>query len=606
MLRGLLACFTGGSGRARGAGEDGIEATSIASAPHHQQQQQQRRARPADAVDAADAADAAAVATSATTTRLHAPLSPARDLATNRSNDDYNNRDSSARGRPPQRLGGRPGVASTAATQAAATTSRTTPDRPPRPPSPCAPPPQTLLSALALRRGERPLWMSQQGQQHQQNGGAAAQQLIRSGSGNSCGRGGGPPLSDAAPSSAAVAAVQTPPLLAPAALPEAAPTIACASSSYMPPPEDDCAGSLSSLALGGGGGLGSPLLGGGGAGAGGSISAGLSISAAGGGGGGAGADDRDRDRFIGGDLLRLARAEANMDSLLEGGRKSGAALFARYDMRPAHEGGLRRQDLYDLMLELALSLPYEQYAQLIDWAFSHADSDGDGRLSLEEFLPLYRALCAARRAFRRVDHHRNGQIDRYDMASIVADLGVVVVGGGGGGGGGLGGGVGLGNNGTTGTFARPSASTLAPTPSSSQPPQHQPYDDCTGGAPPPASTVAHFYGESLGGRLVGADAARVRAHVERAFELADTRGSGTVNFGGVLLWYANQLWRGGRRERAAAAAADAVAADAAAGGGGARGVTGAAGGGGGGSSSSNNGGSRTRRPRFFSFGSGRR
>jgi hypothetical protein len=29
-----------------------------------------------------------------------------------------------------------------------------------------------------------------------------------------------------------------------------------------------------------------------------------------------------------------------------------------------------------------------------------------------EFLPLYKLLCRARRAFKRQDHHWNGQIDR--------------------------------------------------------------------------------------------------------------------------------------------------------------------------------------------------
>lgn len=92
----------------------------------------------------------------------------------------------------------------------------------------------------------------------------------------------------------------------------------------------------------------------------------------------------------------------------------------------------------------------------------------------------------------------------------------------------------------------------------------------------------------------GSDAARVRAHVERAFELADTRGSGTINFGGVLLWYSNHLWRGGRRERAAAAAADAAAADAVV----ARAAGGGEGGGGGGGGVGRGGRPRAR---FFGF-----
>jgi hypothetical protein len=42
-----------------------------------------------------------------------------------------------------------------------------------------------------------------------------------------------------------------------------------------------------------------------------------------------------------------------------------------------------------------------------------ADADRDGRLSIEDFIPLYKSIAAVRRAFRRQDHHCNGQIDRW-------------------------------------------------------------------------------------------------------------------------------------------------------------------------------------------------
>jgi hypothetical protein len=43
---------------------------------------------------------------------------------------------------------------------------------------------------------------------------------------------------------------------------------------------------------------------------------------------------------------------------------------------------------------------------------SAADADRDGRLSVADFIPLYKSIAAVRRAFRRQDHHSNGQIDR--------------------------------------------------------------------------------------------------------------------------------------------------------------------------------------------------
>lgn len=42
-----------------------------------------------------------------------------------------------------------------------------------------------------------------------------------------------------------------------------------------------------------------------------------------------------------------------------------------------------------------------------------ADRDRDGLLAIEDFIPLYKHLSRARRAFRRQDHHCNGQIDRW-------------------------------------------------------------------------------------------------------------------------------------------------------------------------------------------------
>lgn len=72
------------------------------------------------------------------------------------------------------------------------------------------------------------------------------------------------------------------------------------------------------------------------------------------------------------------------------------------------DGLLRRQDLYDLLLQLQLALPYEEYTAMVANCFTAADEDRDGRLSVAEFLALYKALAAAWRAFRRQDHHANG------------------------------------------------------------------------------------------------------------------------------------------------------------------------------------------------------
>lgn len=44
-----------------------------------------------------------------------------------------------------------------------------------------------------------------------------------------------------------------------------------------------------------------------------------------------------------------------------------------------------------------------------------ADSDHDGYITLADFVPMYKTIAAVRRAFRRQDHHNNGQIDRYSL-----------------------------------------------------------------------------------------------------------------------------------------------------------------------------------------------
>lgn len=95
---------------------------------------------------------------------------------------------------------------------------------------------------------------------------------------------------------------------------------------------------------------------------------------------------------------------------LEGSIKSAHALFVRYDMDL--DGRLRQQDLYDLLLELALALPSEDYARLIDALYVAAAAAPHQGLGASEFVALYKELARIRRAFRRQDHHCNGQIDR--------------------------------------------------------------------------------------------------------------------------------------------------------------------------------------------------
>eukprot|EP00882_Tetradesmus_deserticola_P020765 GHRQ01022437.1.p2 GENE.GHRQ01022437.1~~GHRQ01022437.1.p2 ORF type:complete len:149 (+),score=67.56 GHRQ01022437.1:80-526(+) len=86
------------------------------------------------------------------------------------------------------------------------------------------------------------------------------------------------------------------------------------------------------------------------------------------------------------------------------------------------DGRLCQQDFYDLMLELNLALPYPDYQRFVDASFAYADADREGRLSIEDFIPLYKSIAAVRRAFRRQDHHLNGQVDRYDFYQVLREL----------------------------------------------------------------------------------------------------------------------------------------------------------------------------------------
>eukprot|EP00879_Flechtneria_rotunda_P032474 GHRR01035686.1.p1 GENE.GHRR01035686.1~~GHRR01035686.1.p1 ORF type:complete len:242 (+),score=58.63 GHRR01035686.1:134-859(+) len=103
--------------------------------------------------------------------------------------------------------------------------------------------------------------------------------------------------------------------------------------------------------------------------------------------------------------------EACVDGVLEGSIKSAQTLFARYDMNL--DMRLNQQDYYDLMLELNLALPYQDYQRFVDSTFCYADCDSDGLLTIDDFIPLYKSIAAVRRGFKRQDHHSNGQIDRY-------------------------------------------------------------------------------------------------------------------------------------------------------------------------------------------------
>jgi hypothetical protein len=60
---------------------------------------------------------------------------------------------------------------------------------------------------------------------------------------------------------------------------------------------------------------------------------------------------------------------------LEGSVKSAQVLFARYDMDLDQR--LQQQDYYDLMLELALALPYQEYQKFIEASFAYAGACPD-------------------------------------------------------------------------------------------------------------------------------------------------------------------------------------------------------------------------------------
>lgn len=124
--------------------------------------------------------------------------------------------------------------------------------------------------------------------------------------------------------------------------------------------------------------------------------------------------------MLGACMTTAQEMEACVDSVLEGSVKSAQTLFARYDMDL--DARLRQQDYYDLMLELALALPYQEYQRFVDASFAYADSDHDGFMTLADFVPLYKTIAAVRRAFRRQDHHNNGQIDRYDFYQLLVEL----------------------------------------------------------------------------------------------------------------------------------------------------------------------------------------
>lgn len=123
---------------------------------------------------------------------------------------------------------------------------------------------------------------------------------------------------------------------------------------------------------------------------------------------------------LGACMTTAQEMEACVDAVLEGSVKSAQALFGRYDMDLDQR--LKQQDYYDLMLELALALPYPEYQKFVEASFAYADSDQDGFMTLLDFVPLYKTIAAVRRAFRRQDHHNNGQIDRYDFYQLLVEL----------------------------------------------------------------------------------------------------------------------------------------------------------------------------------------
>lgn len=55
---------------------------------------------------------------------------------------------------------------------------------------------------------------------------------------------------------------------------------------------------------------------------------------------------------------------------LDGSIKSAQSMFSRYDMNLDRR--LNQQDYYDLMLELNLALPIQEYQQFVDNTFCYA------------------------------------------------------------------------------------------------------------------------------------------------------------------------------------------------------------------------------------------
>ncbi|GBF97904.1 hypothetical protein Rsub_10259 [Raphidocelis subcapitata] len=267
----------------------------------------------------------------------------------------------------------------------------------------------------------------------------------------------------------------------------------------------------------------------------------------------AGSDDDGGGRLAA-TVLSAREAEAAVDFVLEGSAKSAAVLFGRYDMDV--DGALRQQDMYDLLLELNLSLAYEDYQRLIDFLFEAADHDRDGSLALAEFSALYKLLAALRRAFKRADLHFNGHIDRHDFGQLLIDLGVVErgalvyrsvrgdgaggcgCGGGRDGGGGRKGGAGGWRGGgggkpCSGACGRPGDSGGAKGAAG------------RGGGKEAGSSSSGVGGGGVGGGGGGAGnddrRGRLRELVEHGFSVADRAGRGSANFGEVLLWFSQYI-----------------------------------------------------------------
>eukprot|EP00878_Enallax_costatus_P044733 GHUV01053464.1.p1 GENE.GHUV01053464.1~~GHUV01053464.1.p1 ORF type:complete len:267 (+),score=84.38 GHUV01053464.1:183-983(+) len=112
--------------------------------------------------------------------------------------------------------------------------------------------------------------------------------------------------------------------------------------------------------------------------------------------------------------------EASVDSVLDGSIKSAQTMFERYDMNL--DGMLNQQDYYDMMLELNLALAVQDYQHFVDDTFNYADSDHDCMITVNDFVPVYKAIATARRAFKHQDHHHNGKIDRHDFQQVLSEL----------------------------------------------------------------------------------------------------------------------------------------------------------------------------------------